>query len=206
MLSLSNRNSALFSTLVFVAASLTSVAASAHDRDRDREVCNRVQGEFFSTLFGGPECSSPVGICTDGTLLNSFLQSYDFAMGMLNPAGDPENPNKFVYTGSSIIIAHGGEVLVGDDTGHMFFDPVGLSPFVTTANVVSGTGRFTGATGYIEATGEVSFVEGTASGTYEGVICRPKGRHDRDHDDRDRDRNNHGRGHDNHGRGHDNHH
>jgi hypothetical protein len=55
----------------------------------------------------------------------------------------------------------------------MYPNPVGLTPFTTTAHLVRGTGRFRDVTGgEIVAPGMLDFATGNATGTFSGEICR----------------------------------
>jgi hypothetical protein len=68
--------------LVLVSAS----AASAHHR------ATRVEGTFSMTVVGGEAYTSPISLCTHGTLSGDLPGSYDAVFDSLQPAGDPNNP------------------------------------------------------------------------------------------------------------------
>jgi hypothetical protein len=46
------------------------------------------EGPFTSVLIAPPDCTSPVGICTLGTLTGDFHGTYYFVMDTLVPAND----------------------------------------------------------------------------------------------------------------------
>ncbi len=155
-------------TLLVTALVLASAgAAAANCKDRD--------GDFTSVLIPPPGCTSPVGICTLGTLTGEFPSTYNFTMDTLAPAGDPENPTKFVFTGHSVITdAHGG-ILFGSDSGIIFIDLPAPGPFVTTVDVVGGTRGYKKASGEFVASGVLDLISGNAVGTYTSTICKGAG-------------------------------
>jgi hypothetical protein len=151
--------------LLFLAMPLVSLRANP---DHDR--CKDVSGPFSSIVVGGPNCASPVGICTHGLLTGNFHATYDFTMVTLQPANDPNDPSKFIYTGTSIITLRSGKQMFSVDTGVMHIvDPTAV-PFVTTANIYTGTGQY--QSGQFIASGLLNFVTGDALGSYVGEICK----------------------------------
>ena len=134
--------------------------------------CKNDGGPFQSNLIPAPNCPSPIGICTLGTLEGKSPETYYFVMDTLGPAGDTAAPNKFTYTGHSVITrTRGGATLLGHDSGVIFFDGV-TNPFVTTVDVVGGTKQYSDATGQFVATGQIDFVTGQGSGTFTSTICK----------------------------------
>jgi hypothetical protein len=131
--------------------------------------CDDVEGPFSSVLVTAG-CASPVGICTHGLLTGDLEATYDFTMLTLVP--DPIDPTAEVYTGRSVITTKGGSQLFTNDTGVIHPGSV-PAPFVTTANIVSGTGKFQNVCGgKIVASGKLNFATGQAVGTYTGEICQ----------------------------------
>ncbi|HZU82321.1 MAG TPA: hypothetical protein VE987_05370 [Polyangiaceae bacterium] len=157
--------------LVAGATALT-VAGNVNADGGDDRGCRFFDGPFSSAMVGPPTCTSPVGVCTHGLLQGDFQAIYDFTMETLQSANDPNDPTEFVYTGHSTVTTPRG-VMHTNDSGMLHIPPGGApAPFVTTASVVSGTGRFTGATGVFVATGKLDFATGDSSGSYIAQICR----------------------------------
>ena len=143
----------------------------------DSYKCNdRVDGGFTSTLAGGPTCASPIGICTTGLLTGDLEGTYNFTMLTLTPSGNPNDPNEFVYTGSSIVDLGHGNRIFGNDSGvmHVNPNPAGPSPFTTTVAFRGGERTYEGSVGRIVATGVLTFATGNAEGDYTAVICTRK--------------------------------
>ena len=133
--------------------------------------CKPVSGPFTSVLVGGPDCESPVGICTLGILEGNFHATYEFTMLTLAPI-DPNNPAIVAYTGVSVITLRSGEKLFAQDTGIMDTTNPAAAPFETTATIVDGTGQY--VSGQIVATGILNLITGEAVGSHAGEICKDK--------------------------------
>lgn len=155
---------------VVVVLSLGGSDVDAHRRGRH---CKRVDGDFTSVTVAPPACNSPVGLCTHGTLTGRLRGTYDFVALTLAPAGDPDQPMLFVYTGESLIETRHGQMF-GQDTGYMLMNPAGLSAFQTTVNVVGGSGHYEDVISgsFLVATGDLALATGDAVGTYAGELCR----------------------------------
>ena len=158
--------SILSAAVLFVQLTLGAVCVWADD-----ESCKSVSGPFSSVVVAGPECESPVGICTLGLLEGNFHATYEFTMLTLVPA-DANNPVLFTYTGISVITVRSGEKLFSVDTGVMNMQDPTAVPFVTTADITGGTGKY--QSGQIVATGILNLLTGEAVGTHAGEICKEK--------------------------------
>ena len=133
--------------------------------------CKDVSGPFSSVLVQGPGCESPIGICTHGLLTGNFHATYDFTMITFEP--DPNDPTKMIYSGISVIMLRSGKQMFSIDTGIMDTSDPTAVPFVTTANIQSGTGQYDSGT--IVASGLLNFITGEAIGSYVGEVCKLKG-------------------------------
>ncbi len=147
--------------LVFALAAL-GLAASAVAGP-----CVSYGGTF--TAVRPAECSSPVGICTHGTLVGGFPSTYDFVADTLVPTG---SPGEFAYTGHSVITTRQGARLLGSDSGHLTIRADGTAPFVTTVHLVGGTRQYEGATGQFVAPGVLTLATGATVGSYEATVCK----------------------------------
>ena len=77
--------------------------------------CQTASGDF--TAVRPQTCSSPVGICTHGTLKGDFPSTYDFVADTLQPANDPKSPTNLstratvssrpLKTGSFLVVTPG---------------------------------------------------------------------------------------------------
>ena len=132
----------------------------------DAGPCKTYTGTFTAVAPG--ECSSPVGICTHGTLVGGFPSTYDFVADTLVPTG---GPGEFAYTGHSVITTRKGK-LFGSDSGHLTMLPDGTAPFVTTVQLVGGTRKYEAVTGQFVAPGVLDLATGATVGSYTARICK----------------------------------
>jgi len=69
-------------------------SAGADDRERRGRPPSPHTGEgtFSMTVVGGEAYTSPISLCTHGTLSGDLPGSYDAVFDSLQPAGDPNDP------------------------------------------------------------------------------------------------------------------
>lgn len=131
--------------------------------------CRDVKGKFEAANLPPDQCSSPVGFCTEGELgKGNFKAGYSFVMSDTFSAGEPDAPGVNFFQGESLVTLPNNTVLVGIDTGAINLDPPG------TLN----SGRFStlltfteGAAGHLWIRGTADLVNGTVSGSFDGVVC-----------------------------------
>jgi hypothetical protein len=143
-----------------------AVLALGLARGADAKPCKTYTGTF--TAVAPADCPSPVGICTHGTLVGGFPSTYDFVADTLAPTG---GPGEFAYTGHSVITTRKG-TLFGSDSGHLVMQADGTASFVTTVQLVGGTGKYEGVTGQFVAPGVLTLATGATVGSYTARICQ----------------------------------
>jgi hypothetical protein len=108
-------------------------------------------------------------------LQGDFPATYDAIFLTLEPANDPADPSKFVYTGVSVVTPlDGSGVIHTEDTGviHMTPPESGLpAAFVTKAIVSDGTDAYQKTNGGFVAAGNLLLSTGAAVGTVSTVLC-----------------------------------
>jgi hypothetical protein len=175
------RDKARFKSISLVFSVVTSLLATLHSANtqaRDEcDTCIAYAGSF--TSLSGDPCTSPVGLCTHGTLVGDFPSRYDFTFQTLQSANDPTDPSKFVYTGNSVMTAADGSgIMCTNDTGVIHIPTDGsAASFVTKAIVDHGTHKYRHMRGGFVATGSLMFETGNAVGNYSGVLCPRDDRH-----------------------------
>jgi hypothetical protein len=138
--------------------------APARADDDDKTQCQAFYGPFTSVVVPPPDCESPVGLCTHGTLVGEFPASYDFTA--VTQEVDPDDPNIVTLTGTSIVTTATG-VIHTDDVSVINF---ATGDFVTKALVHKSNIRGEKAGGFIAA-GNLDFTTGQATGNYSAVLC-----------------------------------
>ena len=132
--------------------------------DDDKAACQAFYGPFTSVVVPPPDCKSPVGLCTHGTLVGEFPATYDFTA--LTQTTDPNDPNVVTLTGRSVVTTAGG-VINTDDVSVINF---ATGAFVTKALVHKTKIRAAKTGGFIAA-GNLNFATGEATGNYSAILC-----------------------------------
>lgn len=151
-----------FVALLPIALLLSILPARADDDDKAQ--CQAFYGPFTSVVVPPPDCKSPVGLCTHGTLVGEFPASYDFTA--LTQTTDPNDPNVLTLTGKSIVTSAAG-VIHTDDVSVI---NRATGDFVTKA-LVHRTKIRDAKTGGFIAAGNLDFATGQAVGTYSAILC-----------------------------------
>ncbi len=132
--------------------------------DDDKSDCQAFYGPFTSVVVPPPDCKSPVGLCTHGTLVGEFPATYDFTA--LTQKSDPNDPNVVTLTGRSVVTNARG-VIYTDDVSVINF---ATGAFVTKAIVHKSRIRAAKSGGFIAA-GNLNLATGQAIGTYSAILC-----------------------------------
>ena len=150
-----------FGPLLALLLLLLIVSVRAGD---DTQRCRAFYGPFSSVVVPPPDCKSPVGLCTHGTLIGEFQGTYDFTA--LTEETDSNHPNSILLTGMSVVTTSKG-VIHTDDTSIL---NVVTGDFVTKA-IVHDSDIAEAQTGGFIAAGNLNLATGEATGTYSAVLC-----------------------------------
>jgi hypothetical protein len=132
--------------------------------DDDKPQCRAYYGPFTSVVVPPPDCKSPVGLCTHGTLTGEFPATYDFTA--LTQKTDPNDPNIVTLTGKSIVTTAKG-VIYTDDVSVINF---ATGDFVTKA-IVHHSNLHRDKSGGFIAAGNLNLATGQATGNYSAILC-----------------------------------
>ena len=125
-----------------------------------------LEGSFTSTFNPGPPPTATFdGSGTGhGTHLGAFTYEFPHAVnfGTVPPTG----------MGTYTFTAANGDTLVADFIGHSTPVAPGLVFVEEEAVIVDGTGRFEGATGEFTISRLVDQINGTTTGSFDGIITR----------------------------------
>jgi hypothetical protein len=139
--------------------SLALLASSSAQADACKQVDAPISTSYF--LAG---CTSPVGLCTAGTIGSGLLAGTTrFTVLTLAPGPSPYD---LVYTGELVITTRSGSVTVRD---YGVFNQA-TGQYFELQQIVSGTRRFKDATGALTSSGLGSTTG--FSGTLTGTVCR----------------------------------
>lgn len=117
--------------------------------------CHKINATLFGETLIPPDCPSPVGICgrglvVGGGLLNGTEQGTLLGLAPTAGLGAPVPSSTFSYV-EEIVFTTGHGTLTARAVG--IIDAT-ANKVTSLSSVVSGTGRFAGATGFLYANGE----------------------------------------------------
>jgi hypothetical protein len=149
---------------IAAAAALSTAALTSPATAASRTMT--VSGGVRNATFTGPSCASPVPLCFKGSFRGSLSGPDEGIVNTLAPTPEPD-----VVFGDATLKIHDTH---GDLTCHELFlyntSPTGDGPVSWLCEIKDGTGRYAGASGYIQGVGKSSPSTGVTTGTYEGVI------------------------------------
>lgn len=135
--------------------------------------CTAVRGTLEETQVTGPECASPVALCTVAQMSGHLKGEARFsATGIFQSADTPTTGVVFVTGDTTIVDARlgnrRGTLLVKNAAA---FRTTGDGDLSDTQVIFGGTGGFNGASGSLRISG--TFVAGSGTSSYEGRVCLP---------------------------------
>lgn len=125
-----------------------------------------VKGRFTSQTISGPSCTSPVGLCTAGTLTGGIKGTFEFTGTSLIQSVDTPTTGVVLYTGDIAIHTRDGD-LSCKDAGAL--RTTGSGEVSSVCTIISGTSAFAGTTGVIQFVGTFTLSAGGA-GDYQGTL------------------------------------
>jgi hypothetical protein len=140
------------------------------------EICRTVEGRYTESSFGGPECTSPIGLCITADYTGDVRGRATAVATSLVATADTPATAVSLFTSDSTL-----EAAVGSRRGTLTiknagaFRGVGEGSIVDLQTIVGATGGLAGATGDLRASGVVSFATGTGTSAYRGTICLLRG-------------------------------
>jgi hypothetical protein len=177
-MSRSNSIRVLTASLLGMALCVTTVESPAAARVK------AVRGHILSELLTGPDCKSPVGLCTAGQFTGDIRGKFVFTAVTLTPSGDTATTGVMHYTGDIVIVsaslppgvARGLENGRGDifikDSGAFNALPEGTGDVAAVSTIIGGTKGNIGLSGRIRIAGTFTPQDGGDS-EYSGFIDLP---------------------------------
>ena len=142
-----------------VAAAVMVVLAGCGGTDSP---CVGVHATITTAYSMTPSCTSPVGVCTAGSVTSAYLMGTTWFTALSSQSSSP--PGVASYTGDLVITTADGTVtlrdsgLLNSSSGH----------YIEVQEVTSGTGAYLRATGTLVSQGIATATgfEGTLSGSF----------------------------------------
>lgn len=128
-----------------------------------------VAGAIRSQQISGPDCTSPVGLCTKGTFSGSsgsIRGPFTFSANRLVPS---DVPGVLLYTGRIDVHTSGGDFVCTDSGA---FNTAGDGELADVCEVGSGTGEWSSTSGYLQIVGTFTAAAGGKS-RYAGKVTTP---------------------------------
>jgi hypothetical protein len=149
-------------------AALLIVAFSGHASDAKGR-CRRVTGNLVSQMFVGPECHSPVQLCTSGRFFGDIHASFVFTATSMAASADTPATGVSLYTGDMVIETAQGNVFL-KEAGAFNSAADGTGDVGAVSVIVGGSAVHEGAAGELHLAGTFTAEAGGHS-TYAGQIC-----------------------------------
>jgi hypothetical protein len=127
----------------------------------------KVKGTFESQSFTGPTCTAPTGQCFKGTFHGSLRGTTEGSLLSLTPT---QQPDVVLIDVSSTIHTPHGDLTSSHQQIVSNASPSSSGEFSVLSEITGGTGRYAGATGYLQGVGTLSPSTGMRTGTYVGQI------------------------------------
>jgi hypothetical protein len=128
--------------------------------------CKTARGKLTLNTVTGPECTSPVGLCTS-TVLTGGLSGHVFTTATsITPTADTPTTSVVLVTADAVITTDKGTLSLKEA---VVLQTSGPGEFSGLHTVVAGTGEWAGATGVFRVDG--TFDGSTAVGEYVAEIC-----------------------------------
>lgn len=135
--------------------------------------CIAVKGHYDEFPVTGPDCLSPIGLCTVAVLSGEVKGDARYTATMLTPTPDTPATGVVIITGDTVV----SNVKLQNRRGTINIKnaaavrSTGAGDVVDLQVITGGTGDFTGATGALRVTGSLVGTEG--SSTFDGSVCLP---------------------------------
>ena len=156
----------MFVRIALASVLLVSIVATGSTTAR---AAANIVGHFSSVVVGGPECLSPIGLCTRGTLSGGLKGEFFFTATSLVPTADTSTTGVVLYTGDIVLTTKDGTLTCKDAGG---FQTVGAGAVASVCGIVAGTGRLAGASGTIQFVGTFTVADG-GDGDYRASVSLP---------------------------------
>lgn len=126
-----------------------------------------VQGTFANQIYTGPSCTAPAGLCFTGEFKGSIKGPDEGSVNSITPT---QQPDVVLGDASTTIHTKRGDLTCAHEQFVLNTSPSADGHFSWLCEITSGTGRYAGATGYLQGVGTTPDPTQPSTGTYSGKI------------------------------------
>jgi hypothetical protein len=159
-------SSRLLRTLMAVIVTAAAVGAGLASQATAAPQTLKVKGTVKNDTVTGPDCVSPIDFCFKGQFYGSLKGPDEGIVNSLTPTQTPD-----VYEVHADLTIHDkrGDLTCSEEIVYNTF-PTGDGHFAFVCEITGGTGRYAGASGYLEGAGHAPPATGESTAAYVGVI------------------------------------
>ena len=127
------------------------------------------RGTITAQALSGPSCLAPAGLCFVGAARGSLNGPAEFDVATVTPSA---SPGVMFVSGTLTVHDHRGDLFCTEEA--VLNTSAGSDgEFVFLCEITGGTGKWSGASGYLQALGTVDPATGEGTGEYSGKILLP---------------------------------
>ena len=154
------------SALAVVAAGAVAGAGLASQATAQPSVM-KVTGKLESLLGPGPNCTAATGLCFAGSINGDVSGTIKGAVNSFVPT---QQPDVSLVDATVTIHTHHGDLNFAHEQVVYNTTPNGRGEFSWLLEITGGTGRYAGATGYLQGAGNAPPATGVSTSKYIGEI------------------------------------
>ena len=127
----------------------------------------KLTGNIETLLAAGGDCAAPAGLCFAGDVKGVLSGSIE---GEINTITPTQQADVSLVDATTTIHTHDGDLNFAHEQVVYNTNPTGRGEFSWILEITSGTGRYAGATGYVQGAGNAPPSTGVSTSTYAGEI------------------------------------
>ena len=152
--------------LVSAAIAIAAVAAIGGEATATPAVL-KVTGHIETQLAPGPDCEAATGLCFAGKIHGVISGSFTGGINSITPTAQEDIA---LIDAATTISTARGDLHFAHQQAVYNINPTGRGEFAWILRITGGTGRYAGATGYLQGAGNTPPSTGASTTTYVGEI------------------------------------
>ena len=154
---------AVVATLVVAGTGIAGLSGQA----TAQPATTKVTGHVATQISGGPDCDAPSGQCFAGEIKGVVSGTVEAAINSITPTVQPDIA---LVDASVTIHTRDGDLRFEHEQIVYNINPTGRGEFSWILRITSGTGRYAGATGFLQGAGTAPPATGVSTSPYVGEI------------------------------------